>query len=490
MFKKAQNTLGTNVPKSTKHPRDNLRKGCEVMISKAYIMPHPPIIIPEIGRGKEKEAQKTIDGCRMAARKISAEKPETIIIISPHGPSYSNVVCIAGDPILRGNLGNFGCRKLSYEFRNDNELAAGIAEELEKRGIDVVVNNTEARNKYDIDQSIDHGALVPLYYVLGELKEFKLVHLATAIPGPMDLYKCGMAIKEAADESRKKVILIASSDLSHRLKSDGPYEYNPEGAKYDKFVVESIKEKTFADFLDVNRHMREGAGECGHRAISISLGVFEGRSCETEVFSYEGPFGVGYMTAAISDTGEGDSVLYHYGFLKENKMTAVRKQESPYVRLARETIEKYIRTGKTNEIKNTGGDRKGTFVSIKKDGRLRGCIGTIGPTRDSVEKEIIDNAIKAATQDPRFPPITEDELQDLIISVDVLFPSEKIDSRDMLDVKEYGVIVSKGLKGGLLLPNLDGIDTIDEQIDIALQKAGISPDEEYKMERFKVVRHE
>jgi len=459
------------------------------MLSKAFIMPHPPIIIPEIGRGKEKEAQATIDGCRMTAQKIAVENPDTIIIISPHGPSYSNIVCIAGDPVLKGDLGNFGFRKLSYEFPNDTELAENIAEELNKRGIDAVVNDSNARDKYDIDPSIDHGALVPLYYVLNELKNFKLVHLATAIPSPNELYKCGMAIKEAAVACSKKIVLIASSDLSHKLTSDGPYEYNSEGAKYDKFVVECIRKKAFAKFLDVDMHMRECAGECGHRAISIALGLFEGRSCETEVFSYEGPYGVGYMAAGISDTGEGESVLYQYSRLKENKLKATREKESPYVSLARETIEHYIKTGKEIETNIKSGERKGTFVSIKKGGRLRGCIGTIGPTQDSVEKEIIDNAIKAATQDPRFPPVTEDELQDLVISVDVLFPSEKIDSRDMLDVKEYGVIVNKGLRRGLLLPNLDGIDSVDEQINIALQKAGISPDENFKMERFRVVRH-
>ncbi|MDX1358789.1 MAG: AmmeMemoRadiSam system protein A, partial [Clostridia bacterium] len=166
-----------------------------------------------------------------------------------------------------------------------------------------------------------------------------------------------------------------------------------------------------------------------------------------------------------------------------------RENESPYVKLARDTIEHYVRTGLEPEKVRNGGERKGTFVSIKKNGRLRGCIGTTGPTEDCVENEIIDNAIKAATKDPRFPPITEEELPDLVISVDVLFPPEKIDSRDMLDVREYGVIVSKGFRKGLLLPNLEGIDTVDEQINIALQKGGISPDENFKMERFRVVRY-
>jgi len=459
------------------------------MIMNAFIMPHPPIIIPEVGGGREREAQATIDGCKVAAKKIAGIKPDTIVIISPHGPSYSNVVCLAGDSDLRGNFGNFGHREVTFEFQNDMELTAAISDELAECGLYPVINDAKSRKNYDIDPSIDHGALVPLYYVLNEYQDFKLVHMATAIPGPDELYKCGMAIRDAASVSGKNVILIASSDLSHRLSDDGPYNYNPEGSKYDGFVVKTINEKAFAQFLDVDLHMREGAGECGHGAMSIALGVFEGYSCNTEVYSYEGPFGVGYMVAGITALEAGDSVLSEFMVSKENKMSAVREKESPYVKLARETIEQFIKTGQKHEKATSDGKRKGTFVSIKKDGRLRGCIGTIGPTEDCVENEIIDNAIKAATEDPRFSPITEDELRDLVISVDVLYPPEKINSRSLLDVKEYGVIVSKGFKRGLLLPNLDGIDTIDKQIKIALEKGDIGPDENYSMERFKVVRH-
>jgi AmmeMemoRadiSam system protein A len=459
------------------------------MLKKAFIMPHPPIIIPEVGRGREKDAVTTIEGCEKAADSIAALNPGTIIVISPHGPSYSNAVCIAGNSTLKGDLKNFGVWKLSYEFDNDLNLANSISDEINDTGIFCVVNDDVAQREYGIDPAIDHGALVPLYYVLKKHVGFKLVHIATGILDPVELYKCGMAIKKAADEHDEEVVVIASSDLSHRLTSDGPYDFNPEGPKYDKFVVDCIREGNFMRFLDVDIHMRECAGECGHRAMTIALGLFEGRSCSTEVFSYEGPFGVGYMTAMLADDGPGESILGKFMRKRENKLAAARENESPYVKLARDTIEQYVRTGLEPEKVRNGGERKGTFVSIKKNGRLRGCIGTTGPTEDCVENEIIDNAIKAATKDPRFPPITEEELPDLIISVDVLFPPEKIDSRDMLDVREYGVIVSKGFKRGLLLPNLEGIDTVDEQINIALQKGGIAPDENFKMERFRVVRY-
>jgi AmmeMemoRadiSam system protein A len=133
--------------------------------------------------------------------------------------------------------------------------------------------------------------------------------------------------------------------------------------------------------------------------------------------------------------------------------------------------------------------RAGAFVSIHKDGALRGCIGTIGPTTGCVAQEIIDNAISASTRDPRFPAISPDELKYLEINVDVLGEPEDIESKEQLDPKRYGVIVSSVGKRGLLLPDLEGIDTVEQQIEIAKQKAGIHRFESVKLQRFEVIRH-
>ena len=133
--------------------------------------------------------------------------------------------------------------------------------------------------------------------------------------------------------------------------------------------------------------------------------------------------------------------------------------------------------------------RAGAFVSIHKQGRLRGCIGTIAPTQASLAEEIIQNAVSAAARDPRFDPIRPDELRWLSISVDVLGEPEAVASEADLDVKRYGVIVSRGRRRGLLLPDLDGVDTVRKQVDIARQKAGIGPAEKVELQRFEVVRH-
>jgi AmmeMemoRadiSam system protein A len=135
-------------------------------------------------------------------------------------------------------------------------------------------------------------------------------------------------------------------------------------------------------------------------------------------------------------------------------------------------------------------ERAGVFVSLKKHGQLRGCIGTIAPTCPCIADEIIQNAISAGTKDPRFSPVRESELDDIVYSVDVLGEPEPVDDVSQLDVIRYGVIVSSGYKRGLLLPNLEGVDTVEQQVEIARQKAGIGRNEDYSLERFEVIRHE
>lgn len=171
-----------------------------------------------------------------------------------------------------------------------------------------------------------------------------------------------------------------------------------------------------------------------------------------------------------------------------------KKQKDAYADLARATIEEYVRTGRLPAVpqglpEEMYKERAGVFVSIKKEGNLRGCIGTIQPVYASIAEEVICNAVSASTRDPRFSPIEPDELDRLTISVDVLGAMEAIDSTDLLDIKRYGVVVTNGNRRGLLLPNLDGVNSVEEQVAIAMQKAGIGYTEAVQLERFEVVRH-
>ncbi len=165
----------------------------------------------------------------------------------------------------------------------------------------------------------------------------------------------------------------------------------------------------------------------------------------------------------------------------------------PLVELAHKTIEHYVKYNERTDSPETLSEemkrKAGVFVSLHKDGELRGCIGTIEPRQPNVAQEVIANATSAATRDPRFPPVGPQELDDLEVSVDVLGEPEPIKSMEELAPQEYGVIVESGPRRGLLLPDLEGVDTAEKQVNIALRKAWIDPDEPYDMYRFRVVRY-
>ena len=221
--------------------------------------------------------------------------------------------------------------------------------------------------------------------------------------------------------------------------------------------------------LNLDEDLIEHAGECGLRSIVILLGALQGLSVTPQILSYEGPFGVGYLVASF-EAG----------------------QLPPLVQLARKTVEKFIGEGKViepEELAPEMQEKAGVFVSIHKHGELRGCIGTFEHTQKNVAEETIANAISSATRDPRFPRITPDELADLDYNVDVLTSPEPVKSQNQLDPKKYGVIVESGFRRGLLLPDLEGVDSVDYQIDICRQKAGIMPDEPIKLYRFEVKRY-
>jgi AmmeMemoRadiSam system protein A len=209
------------------------------------------------------------------------------------------------------------------------------------------------------------------------------------------------------------------------------------------------------------------------------LGAAQAARLTPEVLSYEGPFGVGYGTT----------------FFAAAEVAPEPQGEHLLVALARRTVETYVRTGEI--IDSPDGPlasdlpaAAGVFVSLHRAGRLRGCIGTIGPTRHTLAAEVIHNAIAAATEDPRFRPLTVRELGELEISVDVLGQPEPVTSRSQLDPRQYGVIVERGQRRGLLLPDLEGVDSVDDQVAIAAQKAGLNPaDPALRLSRFRVVRY-
>ena len=346
------------------------------------------------------------------------------------------------------------------------------------------------------EPALDHGTMVPLYFIRQRYSGFKLVRVGLSGLPLEDHYRLGQVIRDAVEEVGCRAVFVASGDLSHKLQTYGPYGFAPDGPKYDERIMDVCGRAAFGELFDFDEAFCERAAECGHRSFVIMAGTLDGMMVHAERLSHEDVTGVGYGICIFHPMGtdERRCFLETRQHSEAERLTKAKAACDPWVQLAWQSVENYVTERRITAVPAGLPDdliktRAGAFVSIHKQGRLRGCIGTIVPTRSSLAEEIIHNAISASSNDPRFDPIRPDELKWLEISVDVLGEPEDIVSENELDVKRYGVIVTSGHRRGLLLPDLDGVDTVQQQISIARQKAGIGPREQISLQRFRVVRH-
>ncbi|MCI1960192.1 MAG: AmmeMemoRadiSam system protein A [Clostridia bacterium] len=445
--------------------------------------------MPEVGHGEEKKIQTTIDAYRFAMRSAAQFRPDTVVVTSPHSVMYADYFHISPGTHAEGSFSQFGAPKVKIEAEYDTEFVSVLSNLCGQ-------NSIPAGTMGERNRHLDHGTMIPIRFLQENYSDFKLVRIGLSGLNPIMHYRLGQYISKTADELNRKVVVIASGDLSHKLKPEGPYGFAPEGPVFDSKVTDILGRGDFLSLLEMDSDLCESAAECGLRSFWIMAGTLDKKSVESSLISYEGPFGVGYSVSSFIVTGTDEARDFSKQYIKDEKKQLEEKKnaEDSFVRLARYSLETYVKEGMYAEIpENLPNEltsvRAGAFVSIKKDGRLRGCIGTILPVHSSLAEEILHNAVSAAVHDPRFAPITPDELDKLVYSVDVLSTPEPIESSKQLDVKRYGVIVENGNRRGLLLPDLAGVDTPLKQIEIACQKAGISPDEDIKMWRFEVVRH-
>jgi len=418
-------------------------------------------------------------------------------VITPHGPVFSDVVSVRGQRRLQGSLSSFGARNVKVDYENDLELVRAIEEDAHGQPkLPLVVMDDRKFGRYGIEKELDHGVVVPLHFISKNGFSGRLVVVNIGFLSPYDLYRFGMAIESAARRLGRTIAVLASGDLSHRLSPGAPAGYNPRGAEFDARIVDIVEAFRPSDAVLFPADLAEDAGECGLRPIVMMMGALDRYKARGERLSYEGPFGVGYGVALLRPEllEGGPSRLLAIGKERDRRMAEIRGSESFAVSLARATVESYVRTGKApsapKDVPPALQKPAGVFVSIHKEGMLRGCIGTTEPTRPSAAGEIVSNAVSAATRDPRFDPIEEDELSLLDYSVDVLSESEPVQSEADLDPSIYGVTVEKGGRRGLLLPDLPGVDTVSEQLRIAKGKAGIGQQEKgVSLARFTVTRY-
>ncbi|SFP93749.1 uncharacterized protein, PH0010 family/AmmeMemoRadiSam system protein A [Butyrivibrio proteoclasticus] len=455
----------------------------------AYMVPHPPLIIPDVGRGGEAQIEETKIAYERVAEEIAELEPETIIISSPHATMYSDYFHISPGYAATGSFSRFGADKVKFIEEYDTVLVSEIENRAKKISF-------PAGTLGEVDRDLDHGTMVPLFFIRKRYKGGKIVRVGLSGLPLTDHYRMGQIIKDSVNATGKRVVYVASGDLSHKLQDYGPYGYAAEGPVYDQKVMDVCQRGAFGELLEFDEDFCDKAAECGHRSFVIMAGALDGVKVRANRLSHQDITGVGYGICTFTPGDKDDSRRFLNIFYreKEREIKEKRQNSDAYVQLAYKSVYSYVLEKKVLPVPSDIPEemleiRAGAFVSIHEHGRLRGCIGTIGPTCENVAEEIIQNAISASTKDPRFNAITANELEFLEINVDVLGEPENISSMDELDVKRYGVIVSSGRKRGLLLPDLDGVDTVEQQVAIAMQKGGITEDDEIHLQRFEVVRH-
>ena len=459
--------------------------GIESAIVFSGIAPHPPIMVPEVGGESILEVRRSIDAMAELTRRIIRSGAETIVLISPHAPLDARAFVAYRAPKLYGDFANFRAPDARIEFPLDEELLNEIT-------------RTAAAYDYEVmnldDYMLDHGTAVPLYFLDRYGWRGRVVALGYSFLSNEDHLSFGNCIRRAVDSCGRSVAIVASGDLSHRLKPEAPAGYNPAAHRFDEEVVGALQENTPKRIIDIDPDLRRTAGECGYRSMLVALGATQELTPVCEVLNYEAPFGVGYLVAQLTNAKavKKGKVINQTSVGGEAGETAATVDLPA---LARQAVETFVLTG--NQITAPAKDsallsaRASCFVSIKTyAGDLRGCIGTIEPARQNLGEELIANAINAATRDPRFDPVSESELAELAYSVDILGAPEPA-SFEGLDPKIYGVIVEdeSGKLRGLLLPDIAGVDTARQQVDIAARKAGIAPGKPIRLSRFRVERY-
>jgi AmmeMemoRadiSam system protein A len=447
------------------------------------------MIVPEVGRGSEEQIEETTAAYERVADEIASLQPETIIITSPHSIMYADYFHISPGKGATGSFRQFDAPGVRFAEQYDTALVKRICELASAQDF-------PAGTLGEKDASLDHGTMVPLWFVRRQYAGGKTVRIGLSGLSLADHYRFGQMIRQAVEDTGTRAVLIASGDLSHKLQSYGPYGFAPEGPVYDRRIMDVCGRAAFGELFDFDESFCDKAAECGHRSFVIMAGAFDGLQVKAESLSHEDVTGVGYGICTFYPAGEDPDrrFLKQYQEKMERECQQRIEKSDSFVRLARASVEAWVLRREHIAIpadlpEEMLSQRAGTFVSLHKNGRLRGCIGTIMATRNNIAEEIAENAVSACSRDPRFTPVGPEELKMLEISVDVLGDLEPIDGPQQLDVKRYGVIVSSGPKRGLLLPNLDGVDTVEEQIRIAREKGGIRVTEPYKLERFEVVRH-
>lgn len=257
----------------------------------ACVVPHPPVILPEVGGGMRDRVKDTVAAMESLSAQVAALAPDTLVVISPHAGLERGRMGVGVSGRYRGSMAAFGAPQLKLDLEGDSMLAEGILRESLVRGLPVM-----PRGGAEQVHELDHGAFVPLHFLVARLPQApRLLLLTFSLLGVEEHLEFGRAIGTALDVTGRRALFVASGDLSHRLTPDAPAGYNPRGQEFDDAVREAFAQANGSGLAHLPARLVEAAGECGYRSLVVLFGALEGRDYDTRVLSYEGPFGVGYL---------------------------------------------------------------------------------------------------------------------------------------------------------------------------------------------------
>jgi AmmeMemoRadiSam system protein A len=413
---------------------------------------------------------------RAAAVALLSYRPDSLVLISPHSPRQPGAFGRWADDRLEGSFEQFGAPQTQVRLPNDRRLANALALETQSRAIVTwAIHN----------HRLDHGALVPLWLLAEAGWTGPTVIFSLSYSDDSGLINLGEAIAAAANGLHRRIALVASGDMSHRLTTNAPCGFHPQAHQFDEMFIHLVSAGNYRELLQINPDLRELAAEDAVDSTLIAAAAVGWQSDGHRVLSYEGPFGVGYGVAILfaekpETTREEPKVA-----------TTDQRDGDTLPRVARQAVRAAL-SGSSEDAPVADGEYLrsacGVFVTVRRrNGNLRGCVGTIVPVCADLVAETWRNARLAALQDNRFSPVAADELADLRFEVNVLHSIEEVTSTDELDPRRYGVIVSAGDgRRGLLLPGIESIKSRAQQLRLARKKGWIGPGEPATIQRFQV----
>jgi pyruvate formate lyase activating enzyme len=446
----------------------------------AALMPHAPILVPEVGRERLQTMGASVAAMKTAAARLIAEQPQSVVVISPHSPRKSGAFGLWNGSQLRGSFHQFGAPSAEVELPNDLRLRAEVIVQARQMGL----------RTWDIPgEPLDHGALVPLWYLVNAGWSGPTVILSLNYPGEGQLTELGRALADAVSKLNLRVALVASGDMSHRLTPDAPAGYEPRAGEFDQQFISSLRRGAYGELKILDSDLQKLAGEDVLDSTLVGLAAADWQAMGHEVLSYEAPFGVGYGVAVLFDADVADP----------------RNERASWGECCRqvwaETLPRVARDSLRAELFETRGFvppadqdclavRRGVFVTILgPSGELRGCVGTLTPKCRDVVEETRHAVRAAAFSDGRFPPVTVEEFPHLRLEVSVISPLEEAASEANLDPRRYGVVVSTpDGREGCLLPGITEVVTVQQQIELASRKGGIERGERVRLRRFEAAK--